>query len=614
MKQRFLKTKLALGVAAVALSGAAPVQAVNFQWGSFEGTFNSTLSVGASWRMEDQDLDYLSPGNTDGEGRASVSVTDDGNLNYDKNDMYSMLFKGVHDLDLNNGRFGVFTRVKYWYDYALADQDVNHGHVANGYIPDQELEMGDFEDLAQESGFEFLDYYVYGDFELGSMPLDLRAGNMVLSWGENLFIQNGVNIINPIDVTALRKPGSEVKEALLPTGLVYANLGLTGELSLEMFYQYKWDRWVLDECGTYWSNADVYGGGCDQLTASTNSTDRSQLEGGLFLVDRAPDDEPSDSGQWGIAARYFAESLNSTEFGAYYVNYHSRTPILSGVNANEPYFLDSILNPFADPAYLFEFPEDIEVYALTFATNVGEWAVSGEVSYRPEFPLQISTSEVNQAVALGRLAEWSRMLPRAVEAGPGGVVHGYDEVKYTQAQMTFTKFFEQVLGANRLSFAAEVGGVWIDDMDSEQNYGRSATFGIGDFEPFTSSIFGVPISCESHPILGLSGVNPNAQAQNCSNDGFTDDFSWGYRMRASLDYSDAFMGVNLTPNIAWSHDVKGNSPAPNFIDKRKALSLGLEGEYLNRYKADISYTSFFGADYNDQDDRDFLSISFSVAF
>jgi hypothetical protein len=54
---------------------------------------------------------------------------------------------------------------------------------------------------------------------------------MVLNWGENLFIQNGVNVISPFDVTALRRPGSEIREALLPVGMVYANLGLTYNLS-----------------------------------------------------------------------------------------------------------------------------------------------------------------------------------------------------------------------------------------------------------------------------------------------------------------------------------------------------------------------------------------------
>lgn len=610
---------LAAGVLAASL--AAPAFAVKFDVGPFEGTFTSTFSVGASWRTEDPSKRVISPGNTDGKGRASSSTADDGNLNYDQGDMYSFLWKGVHDLDLNTENYGFFTRVKYWYDYELAEGNVDHGHAATDYQPNAELETTDFEDLAQDSGFEFLDYYAYGSFDIGDAPVELRAGNMVLSWGESTFIQNGINIISPFDVTALRRPGSEIKEALLPVGLLYTNVGLTTDLSVEAFYQYEWQRAVLDECGTYWNAADPYGGGCDYLTASNLNSDLSQVEEGLFIVPRGRDEEASDSGQWGIAARYFVDSWNATEFGLYYVNYHSRTPIMSGTNATENFGNPIIGFPpgvnLSNPEYFFEFPEDIDLYGLTFATNIGEWAVSGELSYRPDFPLQIHTTDILQAVAFGQFAEWSTLLGRSAEAGAGGYVAGYDDVSYTQYQMTFIKFFEQVLGASRLSFAAEVGGVWLDDMDSNINYGRSAAYGIADFEPFESGIFpGVELACNSHPVVDaiVPGWAPNTNAGYCNDDGFTDDFSWGYRVRAGLDYSDVFAGINLTPNMAWSHDVKGNSPPPNFIEDRMALSLGVRADYMNIYRADLSYTTFFNADYSEIQDRDFVSLSFSVAF
>ena len=605
-------TRLPLASAVLCACVASSAQAVSFDLGPFEGNFTSTFSVGASWRTEDPDNRVVTPGNTNGKGRASSSTADDGNLNYEQGDMFSLLFKGVHDLDLNAGNYGFFTRVKYWYDYALAQEDVIHGHAANNYEADSELKTSGFEDLAQESGFEFLDYYAYASFDLGEKPLEVRAGNMVLSWGESTFIQNGINIINPFDVTALRKPGSEIKEALLPVGMVYANLGLTYDLSVEAFYQYDWQRTIVDECGTYWSSADPYGGGCDYLTASAATSDREQYETD-YTIPRIRDEEASDSGQWGVAARYFVESLNSTEFGAYYLNTHSRTPIFSVTNPTENFGLPFIFG--SNPNYFFEFPEDIDLYGLTFATNLGDWAWSGELSYRPEFPLQINTVELLHSVALGTWGEWSRMLPRAVEAGPGAVVHGYDDVEYTQFQMTFIKFFEQVLGASRLSFGAEVGGTWIGGMDSDIHYGRSSAYGIGDFNDFQSELFNVPVSCNSHPALeALADLKPNPNKGYCDEDGFTDDFSWGYRVRAGLDYSDAFAGINLTPSLAWSHDVSGTSPAPNFIEDRKALSLGLRGDYLNTYRGEISYTTFFDGDYNVQEDRDFVSISFSVAF
>jgi hypothetical protein len=44
------------------------------------------------------------------------------------------------------------------------------------------------------------------------------------------------------------------------------------------------------------------------------------------------------------------------------------------------------------------------------------------------------------------------------------------------------------------------------------------------------------------------------------------------------------------------------------------LSLSLTGEYLNQYSVQLAYTNFFGGDFNELEDRDFVSLSASVAF
>jgi hypothetical protein len=159
-------------------------------------------------------------------------------------------------------------------------------------------------------------------------------------------------------------------------------------------------------------------------------------------------------------------------------------------------------------------------------------------------------------------------------------------------------------------------------MDDNINYGRSSAYGANTFETFPSRLpplpglppfTGAPISCNNHPLAPL-GVVPNPNPEYCEDEGFTTDFSWGYRLRAAANYNNAIAGINLTPNLAWSHDVSGYSPAPNFIEDRMALSVGVIADYLNVYQAEVSYTSFFGADYNELQDRDFISLSFSVAF
>ncbi len=97
-------------------------------------------------------------------------------------------------------------------------------------------------------------------------------------------------------------------------------------------------------------------------------------------------------------------------------------------------------------------------------------------------------------------------------------------------------------------------------------------------------------------------------------DGFVTATSWGYRARAILDYSNVFAGVNLKPNLSWSHDVKGYGPNGLFNEGAKAVSIGVDADYRNTYTASLSYTDFFGGHYNTLTDRDFLALSVGANF
>jgi len=238
------RTKISSALAISASLLAVPAVAGEFQWGDWEGSFNSQISIGAGWRMSDMEPRLVTPGNAPGFGEASTSTADDGDLNYKDGEAYSIILKGVHDLELRKGDFGVFLRGKYWYDMALADDKRPHGNSVNLYTPDQSLDDSQFDDYAQASGLELLDAFVYGTFYLGEngMPLDLRLGRQVASWGESTFIQNGINSINPIDVSAFRRPGAEIKEGLLPVAMFTISAGLTDALSFDAFYQLEWEK------------------------------------------------------------------------------------------------------------------------------------------------------------------------------------------------------------------------------------------------------------------------------------------------------------------------------------------------------------------------------------
>ena len=60
----------------------------------------------------------------------------------------------------------------------------------------------------------------------------------------------------------------------------------------------------------------------------TNATIASIGCGGA--VARLPNRNAREDGQYGGAVRWYAENFNETEFGFYFMNYHSRLPLLSG--------------------------------------------------------------------------------------------------------------------------------------------------------------------------------------------------------------------------------------------------------------------------------------------
>jgi hypothetical protein len=94
------------------------------------------------------------------------------------------------------------------------------------------------------------------------------------------------------------------------------------------------------------------------------------------------------------------------------------------------------------------------------------------------------------------------------------------------------------------------------------------------------------------------------------------DFSWGYRLRGQLAYSNIFnLGFTAKPSLFWAHDVKGIAADGQFNEGRQTLGLGLGFEYQKRYNVDLNYVTYSNsAKWDPLRDRDYYSISFSATF
>ncbi|AVE05673.1 DUF1302 domain-containing protein [Pseudomonas palleroniana] len=590
---RAIFTPQALAVA-VALGCCAQAQAVSFNIGEVEGQFDSSLSVGASWGMRDADKKLVGVSNG---GTGQASTGDDGRLNFKKGETFSKIFKGIHDLELKYGDSGVFVRGKYWYDFELQDEDREFKPISNNHR----------DEGARSSGYELLDAFVYHNYSIGDLPGAVRVGKQVVSWGESTFIGNSINSINPIDVSAFRRPGAEIKEGLIPVNMLFASQSLTNQLSVEGFYQLNWENTVVDNCGTFFGN-DVVAHGCNNnYTVGSPAIAPLQPVAAAFgqgfqvtregvVVQRAKDRDARDGGQFGAALRWLGDD---TEYGLYFMNYHSRTPTVGTITANTNLAtigrIANAANAIAPGSgaglaqstmlgrgqYYLDYPEDIRLYGASFSTTLPTGtAWTGEISYRPNAPVQLNTTDLTLALVnpiAGNTAS-------PIRSSFGSDNSGYRRKEITQIQSSMTQFFDQVLGAERLTLVGEAAFVHVGGLEAKTKlrYGRDSVFGAYGFQGDT--------------------------------DGFVTANSWGYRARAILDYNNVFAGVNLKPNLSWSHDVSGYGPNGIFNEGAKAISVGVDADYRNTYTASLSYTDFFGGDYNTLTDRDFIALSFGVNF
>ena len=261
-------------------------------------------------------------------------------------------------------------------------QTYNSGSLYGG-----DAGIGDFPAKTRDehgSVVEFLDVFGYATWEIpGERLLDLRIGRQVINWGESTFYQGINSILNRADARAANTPGVEVKEILLPTGAIYGQVDLLPNLTVEAYYQYEWLENELDGVGSYFNINDQIGPGSNAFLLPTPGSPLvpEEIRGNEFNlrgVPKSPDQEASDSGQWGAAFHYITE--NSTDIGFYHVVGHDKKP--SFVLSYEEIFGNRV-----PVSYLQRYYEDIRGTALSFTTILGETNVQGELSWLNGTPM-----------------------------------------------------------------------------------------------------------------------------------------------------------------------------------------------------------------------------------
>jgi hypothetical protein len=581
---------------------------------------------------------------------------------------------------------------------------------------------------------EFREYFVTRTFQLGDYEIFATLGNQRLRWGEaNLTLLNTLDVINPQDAVLARHPGLALNELNLPTGLLNLGSDIAEGLSLDAWIQYDWEPVRPEPSGSLFSSlSDAAGGGSyaviaegqypedpDGLWFSTGVTGLiSNAHRTVFLPDEKTH-APDDFGQYGLRAKWYLPNFNNgTELGFYFANYHSRLPYASvyaaqqsclrnaatfaeaanlchGFNAatnrgqadlpgdirlapqrcdprgcDMGAYLEREPLPIDTMGVFLDFPENIQMYGLSFNTTAGGWSFAGEYAYRPNLPAQVLLSDVVFAAlqpVVGRQAlpftvpgifvadpsdpatgprvqelltdfgayfattgddPTSSALPAATTIFPsyvaayrgynngsaatdidgGQYIPGYERLKVGQFALTALQLFStNPFGSDDLLMVYEVGFTHVIDMPE-----ATPQMGRGLFFQGAGDL--------SHPSPGADGTGGNSPQGRINptyqREGFATDFSWGVRTLWQLNYSNLFdIGLTMKPTVLAFWDIDGISPAPmqNYVEGSRWIVPGLFFEYDAAITGTIIYQYFAGSR-SALADRDNISVSLTYAF
>lgn len=586
---------LLLAILTVLVPGV--VQAFQFKASeSVEGNLDMQLTLGAGWRLGKQSPNLVGdPTRVPGANTAASSNGDDGDLNYNQHDFYATYLKFTPELLLKfPDGYKFMARGTALYDFKATDT--------------QRTDLSESARNQVARDVRLLDLWVSKDLNVGDQRARIRVGNQVVNWGESVFAIGGINATNTLDFQKIQTPGTQLKEAVLPAPIVSVASGLGHGLNAEAYYQFYWYENRLPPVGTYFSVADILGGGRGGAFARGGRTGGRQplflnfdptspdfinfggldpaadpTQANTLAVPFADDKRAKDSGQFGVAMHYKPENLR-LDLGLYFLNYHDKMPVL---------------NTLADGRLQWEYLENRKLYGASANFPVGNWAVGVEVSYRPKEAIAL-TSCYGQGGELDLITngpvgfncpmwidqkKWQTHLTGILLLTPGD--HGW---------------LLDLLGAQTATFIGEAVWIYFPEVSPDKRYDRTVdgvpvtqvpAAGYGFWEgPTVTRDIGAGLL----PYKTVAGVGDK------NSYGFTVDFNWAYDNKI-------IKGWQVIPGLTYFQAVGGMTPTltANYFSGAKSVNFYVlfNQNPPSKWQAGLNYTNYWGKNQL-LADRDFI--------
>ena len=583
---RLRRRATALAIGAM-LGAAGPAHAFEIDTGNpdLAVRWDNTVRYNLGVRAQSQDPALLASPNFD-----------DGDRNFGNGSIVTNRVDVLSEFDVVWKRqHGFRVSAAGWYDDAYRSLDNRSDATANTLadgLPVAGVLSPYTKRYAKGPSGEFLDAFAFTNFDAWNVPVNIKAGQHTVYWGESLLLGGAIHGIsysqNSIDAwKGFSTPGTEAKELFRPRGGITLQAQPMKDLTLVGQWFYNWQAIRVPESGSYLTINDALQFGGESQVIAPNPFAAAIPGAPKYLrawhQDQVGPSRTSGSlGDFGLGARWSPAWLDGT-LGFYYRNATDISPqavatpgLLTVVPATVCAAIggvplggtNCIVNQSATTVadlqkygkfgtYNLAYGDNIHIYGASLAKEIGGVSVGAELSYRQNMPLLSQAVQVLPAALVplvpGSIAI-TALPPNGTPGALGDTMHGV---------LNGVNVFPKTALFDTAAIAAEL--TWMQWLKVTQN----------------EAVF-----------KGRSGyLNPDGTApiDRVSRNYF------GLAINFTPTWFQVFPGVDLSAPLTWSQGLSGNAAVLlGGNDGTGNWSAGIAADIYQKYRVDLKYNGYYG--------------------
>jgi hypothetical protein len=432
---------------------------------------------------------------------------------------------------------------------------------------------------------EWLDAFGFANFDVAGAPVSVKLGQHTVFWGDSLLLGGAVHSVsyaqNSLDLQkAFTTPGSEAKELYRPKGGITLQVQPTSELSVAGQWFYNWQAVRVPESGNYLTINDGLNFGGDSLILGANPF-AAAVPGAPSLLrawntQTVPPSRTSGSiGDFGLSARWSPAWLDGTLgfYGRNATDILPQTYLTQGFAALPGPTCTAIggiivapgaciINPAATNVadltqkgkagtYTQAYGDNIHIYGITLAKNIGGVSVGAEVSYRQNMPLNSIIIPVLPAPLVASTVGAVSTTSVPTNGTPGALGDTYHAIVNAVATLPKTWAFDTATLTSELTWMQ-----WARVTQNAAAFKGASTY--------------TGIDKVSRDYLGLA-------------------------INFTPTWFQVFPGVDLTAPVTWSQGLSGNAAVQlGGNEGTGTWSAGIGADIYQKYKVSLAYNGYFG--------------------